>query len=84
MAVAPGYESQSMVGAFAPVKTPSALVTRLNQEFVKALERADVCEKFFNVGVETVGSTPEEFGARVKADMSRLGKVIRDAGLREK
>ncbi len=82
--VVPGYESQSMVGAFVPIKTPQTLVTRLNQEFVKALARPDVREKFFNVGVETVGSTPEEFGALVKSEMTRLGKVIRDAGLREK
>jgi len=82
--VVPGYESQSMVGAFVPFKTPPALLTRLNQEFVKALARPDVREKFFNVGVETVGSTPEEFGALVKSEMTRLGKVIRDAGLREK
>lgn len=82
--VVPGYESQSMVGAFVPIKTPQTLVTRLNQEFVKALARPDVREKFFNVGVETVGSTPEEFGALVKSEMTRLGKVIRDAGLRER
>ena len=43
-----------------------------------------VREKFCNVSVETVGSTPEEFGVLVKSEMARLGKVIRDAGLRDK
>jgi tripartite-type tricarboxylate transporter receptor subunit TctC len=80
----PGYEAVSMVGAFAPAKMAPALVMRLNQEFIKVLTRPDVREKFFNVGVETVGSTPEEFGGLVKSEMARLGKVIREAGLREK
>ena len=80
----PGYEAVSMVGAFAPAKMAPALVMRLNQAFVKVLARPDVRENFFNVGVETVGSTPEEFGALVKSEMARLGKVIREAGLREK
>ncbi len=79
----PGYETLSIVGAFAPAKTPAALVTRLNQEFVRVLSRPDVKERFANVGVETVGSSPEEFGAKVKSEMARLGKVIKEAGIRE-
>ncbi len=79
----PGYEAASIVGAFAPAKTPAAVIGQLNQEFVQVLNRADVKEKFLRVGVETVGSTPDEFGARVKSEMARLGKVIREAGIRD-
>ena len=46
------------------------------------LNRADVKEKFFNAGVETVGSSPEEFAATIKSEMARMGKVIKDAGIR--
>ena len=80
----PGFEAVSMVGVFAGAKTPPVLIARLHQEFVRALARTDVKQKFFNAGVETVGSTPEEFGALVKSEMTRMGKVIRDAGLAEK
>ena len=79
----PGYEAVSIVGLFAPAKTPAALVGRLNEEVVRVLNRADVKERFFGAGVETVGSTPEEFGATVRSEMARLGKVIRDAGIHE-
>jgi tripartite-type tricarboxylate transporter receptor subunit TctC len=42
-----------------------------------------VKERFFKMGVETVGSSPEEFAAVIKSDMTRMAKVIKDAGLRE-
>ena len=44
---------------------------------------AEVKEKYFNAGVETVGSTPAEFGAKIKSEMDRLGKVIKATGIRE-
>ena len=78
----PGYEAMSIVGLFAPAKTPEAVIARLNQEIVRVLNRAEIKERFLSSGVETVGSTPEEFGATVKAEMARLGKVIRDANIR--
>lgn len=78
-----GYEATSIVGVFAPAKTPATLINRLNREFVRVLNRADVKERFFNVGVETVGSSPEEFAATVKSEMARLGAVIRNAGIHD-
>ncbi|MBI3938829.1 MAG: tripartite tricarboxylate transporter substrate binding protein [Betaproteobacteria bacterium] len=78
----PGYESVTMVGMFAPAGTPASLITFLNQEVVRVLNRADVKEKFFGAGVETVGSAPEAFAAAIRADMATMGKVITDAGIR--
>ncbi|MBI3937188.1 MAG: tripartite tricarboxylate transporter substrate binding protein [Betaproteobacteria bacterium] len=78
----PGYESVSLFGMFAPAKTPATLIHRLNQEVVHVLNRAEVKEKFFNIGVEAVGNSPEQFAAMIKADMARWGKVIKDAGIR--
>ena len=78
----PGYESISIHGMFAPSKTPEAIIKRLNQEIVRFLNTAEVKERFFGVGVEIVGSSPEELAAKVKSDMARMGKVIKDAGIR--
>jgi len=80
----PGYESRSLSGLFAPAKTPVAIIKRLNQEVVRALNRTDVKEKLFKSGMEAVASSPEEFAATIKSEMSRMDKVIKDAGLREK
>ena len=78
----PGYESVSIYGVFAPAKTPPAIINRLNREILVLLKRTDVREKFLSSGVETVGSSPEQLAAIVKSEMARLGKVIKDAGLR--
>jgi len=79
----PGYESISIYGVFAPAKTPEAIIRQLNQSIVAVLNQPDVREKFLNVGVETVGSTPEQFAAVIKADMARMSKVIKEAGIRD-
>lgn len=83
-ATVPGYESVYMLGIFAPGKTPPAVVGRLHQEIVSALNTAEVKERFFSAGADVVGSTPEEFTVAIKSEMLRLGKVIKDAGIREK
>ena len=78
----PGYEATSISGVFAPDKTPSAIINRLNQEIVRVLNRPDVRERFVNAGVENVGSTPQQLAAAMKSEMASLGKVIKDAGIR--
>ena len=79
----PGYVSASLGTIFAPAKTPAPLINRLNQEMVRFLRTADAKEQFLRSGVETVGSTPAELAATMKSEMARLGKVIKDAGIRE-
>ena len=79
----PGFEAASMSGMFAPAKTPSALIRRLNQEILRVLERSDVKERFFAAGIEPIGSTPEEFTAVLRADQAKWGKLIRELGIRE-
>lgn len=79
----PGYESISIYGLFAPSRTPAAIVRLINQESAQFLKTAEVKERFFKVGVETVGSSPEEFAAVIKSDMTKMAKVIKDAGIGE-
>ena len=79
----PGYESTATQGVFAPAGTSAAIIKLLNQEIGRLLNQAEVREKLLNSGVEVVGSTPEQFGAYIKSEMTRLGTVIKDAGIRE-
>jgi tripartite-type tricarboxylate transporter receptor subunit TctC len=78
----PGFESVSFTGVFAPAKTPTTIITKLNQEIVRVLNRPDVKEKFLGIGAESVGSSPAEFTAKMKFEMTRLGKVIKDSGIK--
>lgn len=79
----PGYESVLQVAMFAPIKTPAALVSRINQEVVRVLHRPDIKDKFYATGLEPVGDSVENFAATLKADIAKWGKVIKDAGIRE-
>lgn len=78
----PGYEMVGMTGIFAPAKTPAAIVNRLNQEIVRFMVRPEVKERFLNAGTETIASTPEQLAIAMKADINRMEKVIKDAGIR--
>lgn len=78
----PGYESATIQGLFAPAKTPPALIARIHQEAVRVLQLREVKEIFLGLASESVGNTPEQFTAVIKADMARLGKLIKEAGIR--
>lgn len=72
----PGYASEAAIGFFAPKRTPASIIKLLNHEILQALKATDP-HLVFNSGVEVVGSTPEEFARFIKADMARMGEVIK-------
>ena len=78
----PGYEWVGMTVTLMHAKTPRAIVNRLNQEIVRVIRSPEVKEKFLSNGAETVGNTPDEFAALIKADTARISKVIKDAGIK--
>jgi tripartite-type tricarboxylate transporter receptor subunit TctC len=80
----PGYESELHTGLFAPAKTPAAIIKRLNQDTVRYLRTPEARDWFLKSGgSEVVAGTPEQFGAKIKSELVRLGKVIKDANIRE-
>ena len=78
----PGYESEAKHAVFAPAGTPRAIVIRLNEEIVRLLNKSETKEKLFNAGGEVIGNSPEQFTAMMKSDMTRLGKLFKEAGIR--
>jgi tripartite-type tricarboxylate transporter receptor subunit TctC len=79
----PGYESVQFSGLLAPARTPRAIVDKLSSEIRRVLTAPDSKERLANTGVDVVASTPEEFGAAMKADVARFAKVVRAAGIKE-
>jgi tripartite-type tricarboxylate transporter receptor subunit TctC len=75
----PGFESTSWQGYFVPAGTPREIVVRLQQETAKVLKMPDVIERLRTGGNEAVGSTPEEFDKRFRADIVKFAKIIADA-----
>ncbi len=78
----PGYELVALFGILAPAKTPPPIINRLHQEIVRFLRTPEVKEKFFNIAVEVVASSPEELAAAMQSEMLRMGKVIKEADIR--
>lgn len=78
----PGYDAASIMGVFAPAKTPTALVNQLNREIVRLLNKPELKERYIRAGAEVFASTPEQLAATMKSDMAIMGKVIKAAGIR--
>ena len=77
-----GYEVVNWFGLVVPVMTPRDVVARLHGDFIKVLQTPEVKEKLMAQGTDPVGSTPEEFGAFMKAETAKWARVIREANIR--
>jgi tripartite-type tricarboxylate transporter receptor subunit TctC len=75
-------EADTITGVLAPAGTPKEIVDLLYREIAKAVGQADVKERLTALGFKPVANRPEEFGARIKLEMEKWGKVVRDAKLR--
>ncbi len=78
----PGVEIGSAVGLVAPAGTPPDIVTTLNREIGKIIATPGFHERMAKIGVDVVGTTPEEYAAIIKADYEKWGKVVAAAGIK--
>jgi tripartite-type tricarboxylate transporter receptor subunit TctC len=78
----PEIEFDTWDGLFVPAGTPNAIVTLLNRAIVRIIALSDIKERLELLSYEPVGSTPDEFGARIRTDAAKWAKLIRAAGIR--
>lgn len=76
----PGVSAVSMVGIVVPSATPRDIVRRLSADISKAVRASDLTERMTQVGMEPVGSTPEQFDAYVRAEIEKWSKVVKASG----
>jgi tripartite-type tricarboxylate transporter receptor subunit TctC len=76
----PGVSALSIVGIVAPAATPSDLVKRISFDVAKAVSESDLTERMKQLGMEPVGSTPQEFDALIRAEMEKWGRVVKASG----
>ena len=77
----PGFQYTTWGGLFVPKGTPRAIIDRLHAEAVKAVGDAKTRDSLLNIGLEPVGSSPEELGRATREAYARMGEVIRRIGL---
>ena len=75
-----GYDISSWQALFAPGGTSKAIVDRLYAETAKALKSPDIVKRLQDLGLDAGGITPEEMSAKLREDIPRLGKIVRDSG----
>ncbi|MFA7670189.1 MAG: tripartite tricarboxylate transporter substrate binding protein [Burkholderiaceae bacterium] len=79
--VMPGFETGAWQGLMAPAGTPEAIINRLNEEALKALESDEIRAQLASQGTHSLGSTPEEYQKYISSEIVRWRKVIQDAGV---
>jgi tripartite-type tricarboxylate transporter receptor subunit TctC len=78
----PGYELTNWFGLVAPAATPRDTVARIHADVVKLLRDPAVAEKLSGMGATAIGNAPAEFGAAMRADSEKWGRLIREANIK--
>jgi len=78
----PDQESDTLTGIVAPAGTPREIVERWQREIARIVALPEINQRLTQLGFVPVASTAEEFGARLKVEFEKWGKVVRDAKLR--
>ncbi len=77
-----GFDISTYYSLHAPAGTPADIVARVHGAFTKVLLAPDVRQRLAADGAEVVANTPEQFAAQLKAEITRWGPLIRDAGVK--
>ncbi|MGD0848141.1 Bug family tripartite tricarboxylate transporter substrate binding protein [Bradyrhizobium sp.] len=77
-----GFDFASWYGLWAPKGLPADLVTKIQTEVTKIVQRPDVKEQFALLGFEPIGSTPDYFAKYIKDEMAKYQEIVRDANIK--
>jgi tripartite-type tricarboxylate transporter receptor subunit TctC len=78
----PGFDVTSWYAFFAPIKTPADVVRKIHADTAAILAEPAIKARLEQVGVEVVASTPQQLGARLKAETEQWGPIIKGAGIK--
>src|SRR5262245_21340538 len=78
----PGFDATFFLGLLGPLGLTRDIVTRLNAETIKIVQRHDVREMLTLQGMEATSGTPEDFAARIRSETAKTVKVVRESGMR--
>jgi tripartite-type tricarboxylate transporter receptor subunit TctC len=76
----PDFEASSWFGLLGPADLPRDIVAKLRREVVRILKISEIRDKLIQQGADPVASTPEEFGAYMRAETVKWAKVVKDSG----
>lgn len=76
----PDFDVATWYGVWAPAKTPTAIVDKLQREIAAILAEPAIKERYAALGAEPVGSTPAEFDAYCRSELARWAEVVKISG----
>jgi tripartite-type tricarboxylate transporter receptor subunit TctC len=77
----PGFEVGNWAGLLGPAGMDPQIVGKLHDEIIAILATADMKERIKTLGYDMIASTPGEFGAQVKNDVTRWSDVVKRANV---
>ena len=77
----PGFESIAWYGVVAPAGTPKEIVAKLNAEMVRIANLPDIKQRLIEMGSLPVSGTPDQFGALIRSEIPKWGKVVKQANV---
>jgi tripartite-type tricarboxylate transporter receptor subunit TctC len=77
-----GFDTGVWFGLFAPAGTPKAIVDQLARAANEAIQSDEVRAAFAPLGIDGIGSTPDEFSSYVRTEIDKWAKVVDAAGLK--
>ncbi len=78
----PGYDFDSWTGFLLPAGTPADTVLRVNAETLRVTRLPETKDRLSALGFALIGSTPAEFGEYIRVNISRIGPVVKAAGIK--
>jgi len=78
----PGVDISPLFGLVAPAGVPSAIVDQLSGTLAKSLQVGELHDKLIGLGFDPIGSTPPEFGRRIRGEVAKWTEVIRQGGFK--
>ena len=78
----PGFDVATWFAFFVPAGTPRPVVDKLNADAIRALQSKDLAERLLGMGMNVIGSSPEQLGAHVASEIARWGRVVREANIK--
>jgi tripartite-type tricarboxylate transporter receptor subunit TctC len=78
----PDQESDTLTGVVVPAGTPKEIIDRWNSEIVRVVALPDVKQRLQDLGFEPVADAPAHFGERIKTEIAKWAKVVRDANIK--
>jgi tripartite-type tricarboxylate transporter receptor subunit TctC len=78
----PGFSAMSIIGVIAPAGVPRELIVRIGADIAQGVKSPELTQRMVSLGMEPVGSTPDEYNALIRSEIDKWQGVVKKAGIK--